>query len=167
MATIFDFLYMGCTWRHLKNTTEPSMCGGDAALCQITLTTCYYYGVLLEVLSKFINKRATTNSSDSWSSFHRRLQRRPHLSAQTALSLLATRQSQLADFVHGFYTARCRPSTTDSALHAVPANAATVNDTKSNCVAPPGEYVGNLRLLAPARRSCRYQQWHTSYGPLR
>jgi len=31
------FLYMGC---HLANTTEPSMCGGDAALCQITLTTC-------------------------------------------------------------------------------------------------------------------------------
>ena len=27
--------------RHLKNTTEPSMCSGDAALCQITLTTCY------------------------------------------------------------------------------------------------------------------------------
>jgi len=30
-------------WRHLANTTEPSVCGGDAALCQITLTTCYYY----------------------------------------------------------------------------------------------------------------------------
>jgi len=27
-------------WRHLANTTEPSVCGGDAALCQITLTTC-------------------------------------------------------------------------------------------------------------------------------
>jgi len=26
-------------WRHLANTTEPSVCGGDAALCQITLTT--------------------------------------------------------------------------------------------------------------------------------
>ena len=43
MATIFGFLYMGsgAHWRHLKNTTEPSMCGGDAALCQITLTTCF------------------------------------------------------------------------------------------------------------------------------
>ena len=30
-------------WRNLANTTEPSVCGGDAALCQITLTTCYYY----------------------------------------------------------------------------------------------------------------------------
>jgi len=24
-------------------TVESSMCGGDAAFCQITLTTCYYY----------------------------------------------------------------------------------------------------------------------------
>jgi len=31
----------GAHWCHLKNMTEPSMCGGDAALCQITLTTCY------------------------------------------------------------------------------------------------------------------------------
>ena len=36
--------YVGCTlaWRHLANTSEPSVCGGDAAFCQITLTTCYY-----------------------------------------------------------------------------------------------------------------------------
>jgi len=27
-------------WRLLANTTEPSVCGGDAVLCQITLTTC-------------------------------------------------------------------------------------------------------------------------------
>jgi len=32
MATIFVFLCMGCTWRHLVNTTEPSVCGDDAAL---------------------------------------------------------------------------------------------------------------------------------------
>jgi len=36
------FYKWGAHWRHLKNTTELSMCGGDAALCQITLTTCYY-----------------------------------------------------------------------------------------------------------------------------
>jgi len=29
-------------WRHLKNTIEPSMCGGDAACCQITLATCIF-----------------------------------------------------------------------------------------------------------------------------
>jgi len=27
--------------RNLANTTEPFMCCGDAALCQITLTTCF------------------------------------------------------------------------------------------------------------------------------
>jgi len=37
---------LGCTgwgahWRHPVSTTEPSLCGGDAALCRITLTTCY------------------------------------------------------------------------------------------------------------------------------
>jgi len=35
------FYIWGAHWRHLKNTIEPSMCIGDAALCQITLTTCY------------------------------------------------------------------------------------------------------------------------------
>ena len=34
---------MGANWRHLGNTTEPSMCVGDAACCQITLTTCYFW----------------------------------------------------------------------------------------------------------------------------
>ena len=29
-------------WHNLANTIEPFMCGGDAALCQITLTTYYY-----------------------------------------------------------------------------------------------------------------------------
>jgi len=37
------FYIWGPHLRHLNDTTEPSMCGGDAALCQITLTTCYYY----------------------------------------------------------------------------------------------------------------------------
>jgi len=31
-------------WRQcFLNTTEPSMCGGDAACCEITLTTCYLH----------------------------------------------------------------------------------------------------------------------------
>ena len=29
-------------WRQLANTTEPAVCGGDAALCQVTRTTCCY-----------------------------------------------------------------------------------------------------------------------------
>jgi len=32
----------GVHWRHLANTTELSVSGGNAALCQITLTTCYF-----------------------------------------------------------------------------------------------------------------------------
>jgi len=34
------FYIWDARWRHLANAIEPSMCGGDAALCQITLTTC-------------------------------------------------------------------------------------------------------------------------------
>ena len=32
----------GAHWRHLANATESSVCSGDAALCQITLTSWYY-----------------------------------------------------------------------------------------------------------------------------
>jgi len=28
-------------WRHLANAIEPSVCGGNAAFCQTTFTTCY------------------------------------------------------------------------------------------------------------------------------
>ena len=43
MATMFlSFYIWGVDWRHLANATEPSVCGGDAALCQITFTTCLY-----------------------------------------------------------------------------------------------------------------------------
>ena len=47
MATIFSlsiymasFLYMAAHCRHPANPTEVSVCSCDAALCQITLTTC-------------------------------------------------------------------------------------------------------------------------------
>jgi len=32
---------MWAHWRHLANTAEPSVCGSDAVLCKITLTTCF------------------------------------------------------------------------------------------------------------------------------
>jgi len=35
--------YMGSHWHHLVNTIELSMCSGNTALCQLALTTCYYY----------------------------------------------------------------------------------------------------------------------------
>ena len=37
----------GAHWRHMANTTEPSMCGGDVACCQITLMTCYYLIIIM------------------------------------------------------------------------------------------------------------------------
>jgi len=39
MATILSIYIWSVQWRHLANTTEPSVCCGDAALCQVTLTT--------------------------------------------------------------------------------------------------------------------------------
>jgi len=42
MATISGFLYTAAHWHHLANLTEPSVCSGNAALCQITLTTCLW-----------------------------------------------------------------------------------------------------------------------------
>ena len=41
-AAIFWLFIYGAHWCHMANTTEPSMCGSDAALCQITLTTCFF-----------------------------------------------------------------------------------------------------------------------------
>ena len=55
------FYIWGAHWRRLKNMTEPSMCGGDAALCQITLTTCFLwssYGIgLVSDIAVFVLKR--------------------------------------------------------------------------------------------------------------
>jgi len=38
-----DAASLGAHSRHLANTIQPSVCGDDAALCQITLTTCYNF----------------------------------------------------------------------------------------------------------------------------
>ena len=32
MATVFVFLYVGVHWRHVVNTNELFVCGGDAVL---------------------------------------------------------------------------------------------------------------------------------------
>jgi len=39
MATIFVFLYMGCTLATPGEYDWTVLCGGDTALCQITLAT--------------------------------------------------------------------------------------------------------------------------------
>jgi len=36
------FYILGAPRRHLKNATELSMCGGDAALCQITFDHVFF-----------------------------------------------------------------------------------------------------------------------------
>jgi len=42
MAIIFLAFYKrGARWHYLANATKPSVCGGNAALFQVTLTTCY------------------------------------------------------------------------------------------------------------------------------
>ena len=56
LATILAFYIWGTHWRHLKNTTEPSMCGSDAALCQITLTTCSFITLQTSVQRKYDGK---------------------------------------------------------------------------------------------------------------
>jgi len=35
--------YGRARWRQVANIIEPSVCGGDAVLCQITFSICYYY----------------------------------------------------------------------------------------------------------------------------
>ena len=45
-------LRAGAEWRHLLNSIAPSMCGSDAAFCQVTLTACYY------VMWSELNKRS-------------------------------------------------------------------------------------------------------------
>jgi len=48
-------LVEGAHWHNLDNTTEPSVYGGDAALCRATLTTCcyilIYFNVFLSVFT--------------------------------------------------------------------------------------------------------------------
>ena len=43
-------------WLHLANKTEPSMCSGSAALCQITLTTCCILRSHLAIRTKIVYK---------------------------------------------------------------------------------------------------------------
>jgi len=48
-----------CSLHHLANRTEPSICSGDATLCQITLTTCsiFYSIELCESIIERLAKR--------------------------------------------------------------------------------------------------------------
>ena len=48
-------------WRNLANTTEPSICGGHAALYQITLTTCYLFPNTADKLPSYSNMTHQNN----------------------------------------------------------------------------------------------------------
>jgi len=47
---------MGAHWRNLVNTIEPSLCGGDAVLCQISLTTCVVIQMIKLEIKKTFNR---------------------------------------------------------------------------------------------------------------
>jgi len=42
-------------WRNMANAIEPSVCGGDVALGQITLTSCYYYTYITSTAVEMVN----------------------------------------------------------------------------------------------------------------
>jgi len=58
-------------WRHLANTSEPSVCGGDAVLYQIPSTTCYisldisYSGISLPIYDISYIRRKWRNSTEA------------------------------------------------------------------------------------------------------
>jgi len=56
----------GAQWRRLANTSASSVCGSDAALCQITLTACTNCHNVRGVLaSENRRKRSSVGSSQS------------------------------------------------------------------------------------------------------
>jgi len=67
------YVYMGANWRHLTNTTERFVRGVDAALCQITLTTCYYHhhensgNYIKDCVMTINNQSAITRARGDWS----------------------------------------------------------------------------------------------------
>ena len=79
-------------WRHLANSTEKSACDGDAALCQITLNTCYYhyidtlYVYITIIISQFAARRKA--SRDNLSSVTK-------LNGRTVITVAVVRKAKL------------------------------------------------------------------------
>jgi len=57
------FYIWGAHWRQLKNTTELSMFRGDAALCQITLTTCSRWLLKFETFNGHLKRAELCRSA--------------------------------------------------------------------------------------------------------
>ena len=70
---VLAFCIWGAHWRYLVNTTESSVYGGDAALCQISLTTCYYYYKILifAVLKRWLLQLRETDSNFLYDKIYR------------------------------------------------------------------------------------------------
>jgi len=51
----------GAHWHHLINTTEPSVCGGDAAFRQITFSTCFIFSIHTILLHTLLHPAAYNN----------------------------------------------------------------------------------------------------------
>jgi len=64
MATVFVFVYMGCTLAHLANTVH--VCS-EAALCQITLTTIV---IITGSIARIAKRRYKSNSEGDFAVFH-------------------------------------------------------------------------------------------------
>jgi len=77
---------MGTHWYVLVNKIEPSMCGGDATLCQITLTTGLATGQLMDTPIRRLPTRRLVNS---WTG---------QVGDSTARGLVKLRSSQLMDW---------------------------------------------------------------------
>jgi len=54
MQMLIGFTRWGAHSRNLANTIEPSECGSDAALCHITLTTCFHFCHIFIIVAAFI-----------------------------------------------------------------------------------------------------------------
>jgi len=79
MATFLASYIWGAHRRHLANTTEPSMCGGDPGLCQIALTTCLWLKVKssptseniqqYKIIRGQVRRTIKTTRCQSWQTF--------------------------------------------------------------------------------------------------
>ena len=51
-------------WRHLVNTSEPSMCTGDATCCRSTLTSCCFTSLLSRVNPGWVQSHNRGNHTE-------------------------------------------------------------------------------------------------------
>jgi len=55
----------GAHWRHLTNTTEPSMCGGDAAITHVDAVYCYRSSsVVCRSVGRFVTRVSLAKTAE-------------------------------------------------------------------------------------------------------